>query len=348
MHPSAIYPVVDRLRKHRIRFALGGSGMLHAMGLVQVVNDWDLSVECKKEELLQALHGLDWEELGCGTAPFASGYRISIPSLNADVIGNFAMQTELGKVELPVRVGWEWEGIPVSAPEVWFVAYSLMGREEKAALILEHLKRHPERIHAGLVEALLESPALPALERQELEGLLVLSGSRGNIMDTERLRIRRYQVEDLAELHGLLSDPLTMSFWPAPFDLEQSERWLKDRALALYPSGMGRMAVELKDTGELIGDVGLIRQELDGAAEYDLGYIVSSRHWGHGYGLEAARSMLEYGLNTLRLPRICANMPADHTSSRAVAEKLDFTLEKTFRNSRNRNIETCLYVKEGL
>ncbi len=55
---------------------------------------------------------------------------------------------------------------------------------------------------------------------------------------------------------------------------------------------------------------------------------------------------MRYGFDTLQLHRSCANMPVDHIASRRVAERLDMRLEKLFENTRNRNILTCLYVRE--
>ncbi|WP_150271433.1 GNAT family N-acetyltransferase [Paenibacillus tepidiphilus] len=161
---------------------------------------------------------------------------------------------------------------------------------------------------------------------------------------TERLRIREYHARDLPALQTMLAEPLTMSYWPQPFNRVQSEDWLQQRCFAHYPSGYGRLAVELKDTRQLIGDAGLLKQDFAGESENDLGYIIHSDYWGEGYGYEAARAVMEYGWEKLELTRICANMPEAHTASRHVAEKLGMKLEKQFANPRNRGILTCLYA----
>lgn len=164
------------------------------------------------------------------------------------------------------------------------------------------------------------------------------------VITTSRLTIRMYTDSDVERLHKILSDPSTMSFWPSPFELEQTTRWI-ERSIDAYESGgFGRWAVELTSTGELIGDAGLMKLDIDGVPENDLGYIIHAGQWGRGYGLEAASACLQYGFDTLGLKRICANMPADHIASRKVAERLGMKLEKQFDNVRNRNIRTCLYA----
>jgi len=161
---------------------------------------------------------------------------------------------------------------------------------------------------------------------------------------TERLRLREYTEDDVPALHDLLSDPVTMSRWPAPFTYEQTEAWVRRQTVA-YPERLGRYAVTLAETGELIGDAGLMRAEINGRLEMDLGYIISCRHWRRGYGLEAAKAVMARGFADLKLERICANMAVDHDRSRQVAERLGMTLETYFHNPRNRNLLTCLYVK---
>ncbi|QMV42336.1 GNAT family N-acetyltransferase [Cohnella cholangitidis] len=163
-------------------------------------------------------------------------------------------------------------------------------------------------------------------------------------IETARLYIREYNIEDLSALHEILSDELTMSFWPKPFNYYQSEEWIKNRGIGKYQEGYGRFAIELKETGKIIGDAGLLRLEVAGEVENDLGYIIKSDYWGQGFGFEAANALMIRGFKELNLQRICANMPTTHNASRKVAEKLGMKLDKQFLNSRNRDILTCLYV----
>lgn len=162
-------------------------------------------------------------------------------------------------------------------------------------------------------------------------------------LETERLLLQPYKWEHLEPLHDILSDAETMKFWPEPFTIEQTRRWMV-QSIGLYASGLGRLGIFLKSDGTLIGDAGLRVADIDGNQENDLGYIIDKRFWGKGYGTEAASAVLKYGLEELKLQRICANMPADHIGSRMVAVHLDMEWEKQFLNSKNRNIVTDLYV----
>ncbi|KWX73258.1 GCN5 family acetyltransferase [Paenibacillus jilunlii] len=163
------------------------------------------------------------------------------------------------------------------------------------------------------------------------------------VIETPRLNIRKYTEEDTAALFAILSDPITMAFWPAPFSSRQTEEWIERNIQSYITQGFGRWAVELKDTGRLIGDAGIMKSELNGSVENDLGYIIHSNYWRQGYAYEAAKSILSYALQELGLARICINMPADHAASEGVAIKLGLNKETEYRNRRNRDILTCLY-----
>jgi RimJ/RimL family protein N-acetyltransferase len=164
---------------------------------------------------------------------------------------------------------------------------------------------------------------------------------------TDNLVIRPYQSGDLDRLYVILSDPITMRFWPSPLTLEASQLWI-DRSIESYVlHGFGRYVVVHAATGELIGDCGILRSTVAGQVVNDLGYIIHHPHWGHGYATEAARAVKEYAFGTLGLDALHANMPWNHDASRRVAEKIGMRRIQEFDNQRNRNIRTLLYTVEA-
>lgn len=176
-------------------------------------------------------------------------------------------------------------------------------------------------------------------------GILNLSGGvlLMNIVETKRLIIREYSMNDVLELSAIQSDHITMSFWPSPFTLQQTENWVHDNIERYNKLGFGRWAVILKDNDMLIGDCGIMIREIDGKEENDLGYIIHYPYWQRGFAVEAANACKEYAFASLGIKRLCANMPYNHEASRRVAEKVGMKKEKEFYNSRNRNILTYLY-----
>lgn len=162
------------------------------------------------------------------------------------------------------------------------------------------------------------------------------------ILETDRLILRKLTLNDVDRVYQILSDPITMAFWPKPFDYEGAERWVK-RSIDFYRDlGFGRYAMILKSSGELIGDCGFMRVEVNGIQENDLGYILDKTFWNQGFATEAAKGCLQYGLDKLRMERIVASMETKHVASKAVAEKIGLRFEQEFINTRNRNLLTTL------
>jgi RimJ/RimL family protein N-acetyltransferase len=164
------------------------------------------------------------------------------------------------------------------------------------------------------------------------------------IMETERLVLRELTLDDFESLHRILSDPITMQFWPMPFTREATQQWIERNIQHYERCGHGRWAVILKQSNELIGDCGIASSEIDGNLEYDLGYIFHYPYWGQGYASEAASACLRFAVQTLGLQRVVANMATDHRASAKVAEKLGMRRIKIFSNTRNRGITTFLYA----
>jgi len=163
-------------------------------------------------------------------------------------------------------------------------------------------------------------------------------------IETERLVLRPPVPDDLEALHRILSDPVTMSFWPVSFSEGDTRRWISHSLQDHEEMGFGRRPIILKSSGEIVGDCGILRAEVAGETEYDLGYIIHHPFWGKGYASEAAEACKRHAVERLGIRRLVANMPVDHAASIRVAEKVGMRWEKIFRNPRNRDIETHLYA----
>ncbi|MGQ8874412.1 hypothetical protein [Paenibacillus sp. TSA_86.1] len=174
MNPQEIVPLIKRLEENNIAYSLGGSAMLYVLGLVDSVNDWDVMVDCPKSKFIEAIAAYDWIEKESGDKPFASEYRLEIKSLDVDVIGGFAFDVDGRRLELPLCPipNVKWHGMNVSSPEVWYVAYHMMGRPEKADLIMEYLQTSNTYVNRDLIKSLLASENLTYEIREGLNTLV--------------------------------------------------------------------------------------------------------------------------------------------------------------------------------
>ena len=102
---------------------------------------------------------------------------------------------------------------------------------------------------------------------------------------TERLRMRRATMNDLAAIHGLLSDPRNMRYWSSlPHEsVTQSEAWLKSMVEA-DPARSDDFVIERE--GRVIGKLGCWQLP-------EVGFMVAFDETGRGYASEAMAAFLE-------------------------------------------------------
>ncbi|GIN14506.1 N-acetyltransferase [Shouchella clausii] len=148
------------------------------------------------------------------------------------------------------------------------------------------------------------------------------------ILETERLFLRQYSKEDIVPLHSMFSDAETMKYYPAPFSLEKTKNWIQKNRERYEEDGYGLWAVCLKETNELIGDCGLVKQIVEGNREVEIGYHINKKYWSQGYASEAAKGCMEFGLNQLGLNKLISIIDPMNIPSIRVAEKIGFSKEK--------------------
>ena len=145
--------------------------------------------------------------------------------------------------------------------------------------------------------------------------------SEPNVIETERLALRRLTLNDLGALAAIYADEDVLAYEQTKEELE----WIINIYYGQY--GFGLWATTLKETNEFIGRCGL-PWTIDGREEVEVAYLLAKEHWGRGLGTEAARAILAYGFGELHLSRlICLIDPANEASV-TVAMKIGMSLER--------------------
>lgn len=150
------------------------------------------------------------------------------------------------------------------------------------------------------------------------------------ILRTERLTLREYTEDDFDCVYKMISDPVTMSHYPKPYDERGAHRWI-DWSIENYAeTGLGWWAIELDATGEFIGDCGITPQVIDGKTLPELGYHIDKKFWRHGYGKEAAHATLDYVFSHTDHKVIYSYMTAENVASYSLAESVGMKRIKEF------------------
>ncbi len=126
-----------------------------------------------------------------------------------------------------------------------------------------------------------------------------------------------------------------MEHFPRVLAERESEE-LADRIEAHFATnGWGLWAVELRDEIPFAGFVGLAHadQVLQRPC-VEIGWRLSSRHWGSGYAPEAAEACLWFAFERLGLDEVVSFTVPANTRSRRVMEKIGLSLVTEFDHPR--------------
>lgn len=146
-------------------------------------------------------------------------------------------------------------------------------------------------------------------------------------LETERLRLRDWQSEDLEPFAAMNADKAVMEFFPAPLNRDESFALAKYFQQQLDTAGFGFYAAEIRSSGEFVGFVGMAQPEFTApfTPAVQIGWRLARSAWGHGYASEAATACLDFGFTELGLEEIVSYTTEQNRRSIAVMERLGMT-----------------------
>jgi len=148
------------------------------------------------------------------------------------------------------------------------------------------------------------------------------------IAETARLNIRQLSVNDAAFVLALTNEPSTIENigdkgLRSVADAEQfisNGPWTRQQK-----PGYGQFALELKQTGDLIGVCGILyRVKLDLT---DVGFALMPKYWRQGFAFEAASAVMNYGHSVLSVKNIVGLTSDNNTASIMLLKKLGMRFE---------------------
>ncbi len=147
---------------------------------------------------------------------------------------------------------------------------------------------------------------------------------------TDRLTLRSFTLDDVAQLRPLVGEreiAATTMMSPHPYPDGEAERWIGTHQPSFEEGKAATFAVTLRESGDLIGAIGLsIKREHSHA---EMGYWIGKPYWNKGYATESAKALLDYGFHTLGLNRIFAHHMTKNPQSGRVMQKIGMTYEGT-------------------
>lgn len=150
------------------------------------------------------------------------------------------------------------------------------------------------------------------------------------ILETARLLLRHFVLDDLNDLFSFYSDPDVVKYIPdAPRSYEETREeleWFRN-GHPKFPE-LGLWATIHRETGQFIGRCGLLPWAIDGQHEVEVAFALSKPYWGKGLATEAAQGIVQYGFEHLHLTRLICVIDPDNRASIRVATKIGMRFEK--------------------
>jgi ribosomal-protein-alanine N-acetyltransferase len=169
------------------------------------------------------------------------------------------------------------------------------------------------------------------------------------IIETPRLVLRPFRLDDVEAFHVILSQPEVMQYLPEnvmtldevrkivvwyqmTYEKNTPDNIIKwSLAVCLKSGTIPQQAVghpDLLDSDTcVIGWAGVGPLEFD-ESQTEIFYGLSSQHWGKGYSTEAAQAVLDYAFGTIGLKRLVGVTKPENVASVKILEKIGMTFEK--------------------
>ena len=151
---------------------------------------------------------------------------------------------------------------------------------------------------------------------------------QGKIIETDRLILRPYTLDDLDDLYAYASVEGVgeMAGWP--------HHTTKDKSLEVLQNYIREdrtFAICFKETNRVIGSLGIkdygMEDKLTEFIPYrgqELGFVLSKAHWGQGLMPEAVKAVIDYLFNEPDLDFLTCDYYDYNVQSRRVQEKCGF------------------------
>jgi [ribosomal protein S5]-alanine N-acetyltransferase len=151
-------------------------------------------------------------------------------------------------------------------------------------------------------------------------------------MDGTRIRLRAMTVVDVPRLFAQFSDPKVMRYWSrGPLMRVEDAREMFDEIDRGVRAGeFLQWAIARCNDDLMIGSCALFAQN-KAHRRAEIGFALSSAHWGHGYAQEAVRLALGHAFGVLDLHRIEADVDPRNLASLQLLERVGFVREGLLR-----------------
>lgn len=142
-------------------------------------------------------------------------------------------------------------------------------------------------------------------------------------IETERLILRNFKAEDADDLYDYLKNPEVVKYEPyEPYTREACTQEAINRS-----QNPNFIAICLKSTGQVIGNLYFAPDGEEDWLTYELGYVFNLRYQKQGYATEAATALLNHAFSSMGVRRVIIMCNPENSNSWHLAERLHMRRE---------------------
>ncbi len=150
-------------------------------------------------------------------------------------------------------------------------------------------------------------------------------------LQTIRLITRKLIGEDIVKWADFFKDKEAVEFFPnlglSSYD-DRSKYWINKQINRYAENRFGLQALIEKKTNNFIGQCGLLKQEVDGKKEIEVGYHIFKKNWGQGFAPESASLFIDLAFKNNLADSVISIIDVGNIKSQRVADKNGLEREK--------------------
>ena len=148
------------------------------------------------------------------------------------------------------------------------------------------------------------------------------------IIETERLRLRRFDAADTKEVFECWQSDHEVSkymMWESSDNIADAQEFINYELSMLEADDWYRWCITDKSSGTIFGTCLIFYNEEE--ACYDISYNLGRKYWGLGYITEAMKAAMDFAVKEIGVKRFVAEHAVENPASGNVIKKLGFQFD---------------------
>lgn len=162
---------------------------------------------------------------------------------------------------------------------------------------------------------------------------------------SQRLIYRKITIDDFDEIYQMMNTKSVKEVWEQNFSKKDIINWIKKCKNSYCQEGLGFYIIQDKETSNVVGQVSLSDDEINGNIFYEIGYILHEKYTKKGYATEAAKFMAQFAFDKLNLEEVIFEIRPNNIASIKVAKRLGAKQSGSFTKQVNaKKIEHLIFT----